>query len=159
MPSWRVSTVIRFEGDETDSGDTWSIIDIEPRPDTATCNRMPWDTPLLRDGNWISRWRTWGPARKGDWCQLSGSGPYQVWGSADQWEVELKNCTREISPHPADFRAEARRSALSQDIRYLAVDGPDFNSRDMIDHAELWGIDLVAERGSMRIYRWKEEKQ
>ena len=26
MPSWRVSTVIRFEGDETDSGDTWSII-------------------------------------------------------------------------------------------------------------------------------------
>ena len=73
--------------------------------------------------------------------------------------MQLKNCTREISPHAADYRAEARRFALSQGIRYLAVDAPDFNSRDMIDHPELWGIDLVAERGTMRIYRWKEEKQ
>ena len=142
-----------------DTNDTWSIIDIEPRPDSVTCNRMTWDTPLLRDGNWISRWRTWAPARKGDWCQLSGQGPYKVWGSGDQWDVELKNCTREISPHPSDYRAEARRFALAQGIHYLAVDGPDFNSKDMIDHPDLWGIDLVAERGTMRIYRWKEEKQ
>ena len=51
------------------------------------------------------------------------------------------------------------RFALAQGIHYLAVDGPDFNSKDMIDHPDLWGIDLVAERGTMRIYRWKEEKQ
>ena len=73
--------------------------------------------------------------------------------------MELKDCTREVRPSEADYRAEARKFFLSQNIKYLAIDAPDYNSKDMIDHPDLWGIDLVAQRGTMRIYRWKEEKQ
>lgn len=136
--------------------DTWSIIDVEPRPTSAQCNRMPWDAPLLYDGNWVTRWRTWGPAHRGDYCQLSGSGPYKIWGTGDQWSIVLKNCQRELLSHPADFRAASREYFLAQGIRYLAVDAPDYNAKDMIEHPGLWGIDLVAQRGSMRLYRWND---
>ncbi|WP_031500790.1 ArnT family glycosyltransferase [Bryobacter aggregatus] len=139
-----------------DTTNTWSIIEIEPRPESAYCNRMPWDAGLLRDGNWLSRWRSWGPVKAADFCQLSGAGPYNVWGSGDQWEVELKGCTREMTPHAADFRAEARRYMQSQGIHYVAIDQRDFNAQDMIDNAALWQITLVAERGSVRLYRWND---
>ena len=136
--------------------DTWSIVDIEPRPASAQCNRMPWDAPLLHDGNWVSRWRTWGPANKGDYCQLSGNGPYKLWGTGDQWGIVLKDCKRDLVPHTADYRAAARDFAISQSIQYLAIDRGDFSSQDMIEHPDLWGVSLVAQRGSMRLYRWNE---
>ena len=134
---------------------TWTISEIEPRPQSITCNRNPWDAHLASDGNLTTSWRTWAPARQGDSCLLTPSQPYKLYGTGDQWEVELKDCTREVQPSQADYRTEARKLFLSQNIKYLAIDAPDYNSKDMIDHPDLWGIDLVAQRGTMRIYRWR----
>jgi hypothetical protein len=136
--------------------DTWSIAEIEPRPQSITCSRTPWDAHLANDGNLTTSWRTWAPAQKGDSCQLTPAQPYKLYGTGDQWEVELTDCTREVQPSQADYRSEARKLFLSQNIKYLAIDAPDFNSKDMIDHPDLWGIDLIAQRGTMRIYRWRE---
>jgi hypothetical protein len=136
--------------------DTWSITEIEPRPERVECSRMPWDARLANDGNWLSRWRSWGPVRAGDRCSLSGSGPVTVWGTGDQWGIEIANCVREVAKPPIDARAEARRYLLSMGVKYLAVDVPDYNYRDMIDHAAEWGVELVAERNGMRLYRFRE---
>jgi hypothetical protein len=55
----------------------------------------------------------------------------------------------------ADYRADARRFALSQGIRWLAIDEPDFAAKDFREHADLWQVELVAQRGSMRLYRFR----
>ncbi|MDX2269544.1 MAG: hypothetical protein NW208_15685 [Bryobacter sp.] len=142
------------------SNDTWSINGIQPRPRGMTCNRMPWDVGQALDGNWATRWRTWGPVRAGDYCELQGAGPWKLHATADQWDVELAGCTREILPDSeatkVDYRAEARRFFLAQGIRYLAVDAVDYPSADLRDNTASWQVELVAERGAMRIYRWKE---
>lgn len=137
------------------SPDTWSVNEIEPKPDSITCNRSPWDTRLMIDRNWTTRWRTWGPTFAGDSCRLTPAQPYNVWGTADQWQVELRGCTRSIEENPADYRQEAQRLFLENRVVYLAIDAPDYPSKDMIDNARLWPLDLVAERGTMRIYRWR----
>lgn len=140
---------------EEDTADVWSIVEIEPRPSGITCSRMPWDRGLAVDGLYASRWRSGRSARKGDFCQLSGKGPWRVWGSADQWGVKLAGCQREVVAANADYRADARRYALSQGIRWLAIDEPDFAAKDFREHADLWQVELVAQRGSMRLYRFR----
>jgi len=37
----------------------------------------------------------------------------------------------------------------------MAVDAPDYPSKDMRENGKLWPIDLIAERGTMRIHRWR----
>jgi hypothetical protein len=138
-----------------DTKDTWSILEILPRPQSVNCNRNPWDQSLTTDGNYTTRWRTWGPARQGDHCLLTPAQPYTVLGTGDQWEVELSGCTREVVTPSEDYRAEVRKFFLSQKVRYLAIDAPDYNSQDIKQHTDLWGLDLLAERGTMRIYRWR----
>jgi hypothetical protein len=139
-----------------DSPDTWSVNEIEPRPRAVRCSRMPWDAALAMDGNFVSRYRTWGPARAGDSCVLEGEGPWKLFGSTDQWGVELEGCTRSVEKVELDYRQEARRFFLSQGVRYLAIDAPDFGSADMKARPDAWGLELIAERGTMRLYRWRE---
>jgi len=135
--------------------DTWSINEISPRPKQITCTRNPWDAYLAIDDNPATRWRTWAPARPGDSCTLSPAQPYKVWGSADQWDVEVAGCTREIAPRPADYRVSARSFFLKQNVRYLAVDAPDYPAKDMLENIDIWNLELLAERGTMRLYRWR----
>jgi hypothetical protein len=139
-----------------DTHDTWSVNEIEPRPKSIVCSRMPWDAALAMDGNLASRYRTWGPARKGDACVLTGAGPWTLFGSSDQWDVELRGCARSVEAQAIDYRREARRFFLAQGVRYLAIDAPDQGSADMKENPQLWGLDLIAERGTMRLYRWRE---
>lgn len=139
-----------------DSHDTWSVNEIQPKPQAVQCSRMPWDAQLAMDGNFVSRYRTWGPARAGDACVLTGQGPWKLYGSTDQWDVELQDCQRSVENVPRDYRREARRFFLAQGVRYLAIDAPDYGSADMKARPEEWGLELVAERGTMRLYRWKE---
>lgn len=138
-----------------DSRDTWSIVEIDPPPQSIQCSRTPWDQSLAVDGNPATRWRTWAPARAGDHCTLLPQRPYRLWITPDQWNLSLKNCTRQITTLPADYRDAARRFFLSRGVRYLAIDAPDYPSRDLRSNAHLWPIDLLAERGTMRLYRWR----
>lgn len=135
--------------------DTWSINEIEPRPESIRCNRQPWDAGLATDQNSLSRWRTWGAVNAGDACTLSPAQPYRLHASGDQWQVELAGCTRTIVAPTENFREATRQFFLSRNVRYLAVDGPDFPSRDIREHPELWPLDFLAERGTMRLYRWR----
>ncbi len=139
---------------EKSTPDTWSITEIQPTPTSITCNRNPWDVHLALDGNWLSRWRTWAPTRKGDACHLSPARPYEVWGTGDQWEISLAGCVRSIEPRELNYREAARQFFLSQNVRYLAIDAPDYPAKDMRDHPQLWPVTLIAERGTMRIYRF-----
>ncbi len=144
---------------ETDTSDTWSITEIEPKPAAMRCNRQPSSAALALDSLWTSRWRTWGPARQGDYCELDGSGPWKVWATADQWALRLKGCRFEPSQSPpVDYRADARRYFLSAGVRYLAVDQVDYPSADMRERPDAWGLELLAERGAVRLYRWKNEE-
>ncbi len=136
--------------------DVWSVNEIEPRPKSVRCSRMPWDEGLAMDGNFVSRYRTWAPTRAGDSCVLEGTGPWKLYGSMDQWDVELEGCTRAVEKVERDYRQEARRFFLSQGVRYMAIDAPDYGSADMKAKPDEWGLELVAERGTMRLYRWKE---
>jgi hypothetical protein len=121
---------------------------------------MPWDARFAIDGFFTSRYRTWAPARAGDSCTLTGQGPWRLWATTDQWQVELAGCRREILAAPGkdapDYRADARRFFLSQNVPYLAIDNQDFGAADLKANASLWGLELIAERGAMRIYRWKQ---
>lgn len=87
---------------------------------------------------------------------LEGTGPWKLYGSMDQWDVELEGCTRAVEKVERDYRQEARRFFLSQGVRYMAIDAPDYGSADMKAKPDEWGLELVAERGTMRLYRWKE---
>lgn len=137
-----------------DSKDTWSISEISPKPERMECNRTQWDQRLAMDGNPTTRWRTWGPAKRGDRCVLEPARPYVLFGSGDQWEVEIAGCTRTVEESKADYREAARRLFLAEGVRYMAVDAPDYPAKDMKENAALWPIELIAERGTMRIYRW-----
>ncbi len=138
-----------------DGHDTWSITEIEPRPTRLQCSRHPWDTGLAMDANAATRWRTWGAVKRGDQCNVLPEQAYKVWGSADQWEVELEGCTRKLETLVTDYRAAAREYFLREKVRYLAVDAPDYPAADMRENPDQWGLELVAERGTMRIYRWR----
>lgn len=140
---------------ERDSTDTFSISEIEPLPESIHCSRHPWDAPLAIDRNPATRWRTWGAARSGDHCSLSPSQSYRLFITPDQWNLQLRGCHRELTPYSADYREAARRFFLSRQIRYLAIDAPDYPARDMRENAKLWPLDLLAERGTMRLYRWR----
>jgi hypothetical protein len=140
---------------ERDSTDTFSISEIEPLPESIHCSRHPWDAPLAIDRNPATRWRTWAPARAGDHCTLSPSQPYRLSITPDQWNLQLQGCQRQFLSSPADYRESARRFFLSRQVRYLAIDSPDYPSRDLRENPHLWPLDLLAERGTMRLYRWR----
>lgn len=137
-----------------DAADSWSINEIVPRPQRLDCHRHPWDATLAIDNNPVTRWRTWAPVRAGDACTPSPAQPYTVYGSADQWQVELAGCTRSIEALTGDYRAAARQLFLREGVRYLAIDAPDFPAADFRDHLAEWGAELLAERGTMRLYRF-----
>lgn len=142
----------------TQGGDILSIHEVEPASATLQCSRFPWDSPLASDGNWISRYRSWQPAQPGDFCTVSGHGnEFKVYGSADQWKIQFKNCApKEIVDLPLDLRAEARRFFLAQGVRYLVIQKSDYGAQDLIDNAALWQLELLAERGPARLYRFRQ---
>jgi hypothetical protein len=140
---------------EKDTRDIWSISEIEPKPQSFTCNRQPGDTRLAFDGNFGTRWSSGSPTRAGDACELRGEGPWKLWAPLNQWEISLRGCERVAMAPEVDYREAAREYFLREGIRYLAIDEVDFPAADMKAQPDAWGLELVAERGAMRIYRWR----
>jgi hypothetical protein len=139
-------------------GDILSIHEVEPVSAKLDCSRFPWDSPLASDGNWVSRYRSWAPIQPGDFCRVSGHGnEFNVYGSADQWKLQFKNCgPRQIVDLPLDLRAEARRFFLANGVRYLVIQQADYGAQEIYENQQKWGVELLAERGPARLYRFRQ---
>jgi hypothetical protein len=148
----------------------WSIAEMrfyggdkEIKPERVTASTYPWDIALATDGNAVTRWRTWERARPGMWVEAAfPSGVavdrIEVDGSRDQ-KVDLgiaglqaKILKTDLPPGEYD-RPAAIRTMAGRGIRYLLMGDDYFAAADIRTDPERWGLELVADRGSARLYR------
>jgi hypothetical protein len=148
---WSIGELRFYEGDK------------EVKPERLTASAFPWDIALAADGNAVTRWRTWEPARQGMWVEAAfpagvAADRVEADGSRDQIVdlglagVQAKVLKTDLPPGEYDRRAAVQTMA-GRGIRYLLMGDDYFAAADIRTDPARWGLELVADRGSARLYR------
>ena len=135
----------------------------------------PWDVQLAFDNCPTTRWRAWQNSTPGLFLEIDFTTPTNVSGvvasiSGDSASTTTGRVDVEVSPGrwqtvadkpaetpPAPPVLNARRNAIDDIKRYgithLVVDRNEFISIDLFRNQTAWGITLVGETDSARLYR------
>ncbi|HVW83450.1 MAG TPA: glycosyltransferase family 39 protein, partial [Bryobacteraceae bacterium] len=169
FPSRRL-THLRVLQTAASGSDIWSIGearfydgDREVEPSRASAVPFPWDIGLALDHNPVTRWRSWESIRSGMHVDFDFAGPVQLdhvdlYCSHDQWKVNLRldgidAGLQQIHNQPTgDLRRLATRTVKARGIDYLVIGGEFTGSADIRKNPRQWGLRLVAEQGSDRLY-------
>jgi hypothetical protein len=161
---------VRLEQQASSPEGMWSIAEMrfykgdkEIKPERVTASTFPWDIGLAGDGNALTRWRTWERARPGMWVEASFPADVvvdraEVDGSRDQ-TVDLGVAGGQAKVLKTDLpqREYDRRAAIQtmagRGIRYLLMGDDYFAAADIRTDPARWELELVADRGSARLYR------
>ncbi len=132
----------------------------------------PWDAKLAFDRNPVTRWRSWEAIRPGMHLDIDFGKPEQIdavllEGSFDQWQTKLRLEGLDASgqwrllsaaplestlPKVLDLRRQATREMQARGIDYLLVMQSDYGSDDFDKNRELWGLKLLRDLTSSKLY-------
>jgi hypothetical protein len=137
----------------------YSAAGVQLKPRHVSASTFPWDIGLAVDDNPATRWRTWETARPGMWVEAEFAEPVQraeVFVSADQnTQASLAGgATESLQVSISDqARPQAVEAMAARGIRYLLLGDGYFAASDIRANPARWGLELVADRGSARLYR------
>ena len=148
---WSIGELRFYEGDK------------EIKSARMTASTYPWDIALAADGNGATRWRTWERARPGMWVEAAFPAGVAVDrveadGSRDQTvDLGIAGVRAKVLKTKLPQREYERRAAIQTmaglGIRYLLMGDDYFAAADIRTDPARWGLELVADRGSARLYR------
>lgn len=136
----------------------------------------PWELPSAFDENRATRWRTWEPIRRGMFVEVEFDRPQVLSRVVLQSHTPVYHVPFEFYGRAEDGRwrflgaEEAGRLRVREDLRRPAVralrragfryilaptgfDGAGPLGRSMEDHLTGWGLELVASRRGLRLFR------
>ncbi|HLJ47074.1 MAG TPA: glycosyltransferase family 39 protein [Bryobacteraceae bacterium] len=132
----------------------------------------PWDVQLAFDNAAVTRWDSWQPAAPGMYIEVDFGSSYKIDAvrieSEPQPGISMKLEGQEPSGRWMELSRDAncrqqrmtvgmRRAATAElkarGIRYVVVDSTDAVAGDFAAHTMYWDLNLIAERGSSRLYR------
>ena len=132
---------------------------------------FPWDAELAFDGNLATQWRAWEPMKPGMFVEVElgseevitavelhvtpdqGYLHWQLEGEIHpgQWTV-LNATPQSAAQQKMDLRKAAIQELKRNHINYILVPDSEFAARDFRENTSLWGIHLLAEAGTSRLY-------
>ena len=140
---------------------TWRI---DARP-------FPWDAQLALDGNPATEWRAWEPMKPGMFVEVDLGSDEVITGIAlhvmpnqgnIRWQLEgemqpgrwtvLNAAPQSATLQPADLRRSAIQELKRNRVDYILVPDPEPAAPDFRSNTALWGIHLVTEVGTFRLY-------
>ncbi len=162
--------------------DLWSVAELRVLQARRELERTPiwrlraWpkptDVPMAFDGSPATRWRSWQSISPGMFIEVDLGraeliDSVNVDASADQPQVRLRLVAQDLSgrwrtlaeqpqtvelPSPLGLRRAAVQELLARGVGYLVMHDSDFGAQDFRDNAELWGLKLLGQRGTGRLY-------
>lgn len=141
-----------------------------------TAQPNPWDVQLAFDNLAVTRWRSWQPAAPGMYLEVDFGQPttvdsIRVQSTTDESETKchlegaepddqgwktLAADPKQVLLPPnlggINLRAEATSVLRNQGYRYLLIENDSFGAADYFNHANLWNIQLKADRAGSRLY-------
>ena len=133
---------------------------------------FPWDAELAFDGNPATQWKAWEPMKSGMFVEVDlGSEESITAVQLDltpdqgymQWQLEgetapgrwtvLNAAPQSAALGKMDLRKAAIQELKRNGIRYILVPDSEFAAPDFRDNTLLWGIHLLAEIGTNRLYQ------
>ena len=185
--SWPATTLraLRFRL-PTAHAEEWDISEIElhsagARLAAGSLGKLsswpnPWETPLVRDGNLATRWRTWQPMLAGMFFEIDLDRPQpltqatllshtpvfhvplEIYGQRRDGSWRLLTASPTATPRPLlDLRPEAAVALRQAGFDYLLVPtgagghGP--IGRDIDAHPDVWGVQRVGAYGGEALFR------
>ncbi len=161
----------------------WSIAELRvydsgtevPRESTwrLTAQPNPWDVQLAFDNDPVTRWRTWQTGEPGMHMEVAFGRDQKLDAVSLETasylgdpEILLETMDRSRQWSPVDSRAVENSQRITQSlaraataqlklrgIRYLLVGYNDPISPELKQHPGAWGVKLLGERGSARLYQ------
>ena len=155
----RAQRSIRVWQTASDAGNVWTVAEIAPRPSAMRASHFPFSMELAFDGNPLTRWTSGTTLRPGMWVDLDFAEPTDRISvtltddqAAAQFRVEGATLREDRLP-PQDWRRLATETVRNLGIRYFLIDSGDAGYQDFATRMDEWNIDLVAERGTVKLYR------
>jgi hypothetical protein len=163
--------------------DVWSITEVRvfaggqeiPLQDSWTAGSQPnpWDVEMALDRNPVTRWRSWQALDSGMYFEIDFGVPIdmdmvRVEAPRGQWQVKIALDGRDGSgvwktlgdfgdhidvPPPGRLRHLATETARNRGIAYLLIYDYDFAAQDVRERTAEWGMTLVGERGTAKLYK------
>ena len=132
----------------------------------------PWDVQLAFDNSPVTRWRSWQPGQarhvpgdrlrggpgggrgpRGDRARLAGRRDAGGGGGLDgHWQTLTATWDRHQEPVKVNLRRAATAELKARGVRYLLIGYDDLGAEDFQQHADFWGIRMLADAGGMRLY-------
>ncbi len=160
---WSISEMRVFAGEqELPREPNWRL----------TAHPNPWDVQLAFDNSPVTRWRSWQPPEPGMYVQIDfGRGQrldsvvvessgdasntkIRLDGSADddKWATLAPAPVESVRPSRISLRQAAAAELKARGIRYLLVTDDNVGASDFRSYTSLWGMKLLEQRGSARLY-------
>lgn len=162
---WSITELRVFspEGQEIDRQQSWRL----------TAWPSPWDIPYAFDNCPVTRWRSWQPARPGDYVLADfgvavRAGSVKLDMSPDQPAVSMRlegqtpegdwqslggTPTLSKVDIPDDLRREAVHDLKRLGITHIVIGNHDFIAVDLFNRRDEWGVTLLGEAGGSRLYK------
>jgi hypothetical protein len=156
----------------------WSVVEVEFYQEglrlpnrsrwSLEANRNRWETPLVFDRNYATRWMTWQRARPDQWLAVDFEGTElltgvavvgTIWDGLLPQSVELRTPAGTWQAMPAtssllpeiDLRTDAARKLRQAGFRYLVVSGE--WAAAILPDPDGWGMDLVGSESGVHLFR------
>ena len=137
-----------------------------------TAHPNPWDVQLAFDNSPVTRWRTWQPPSPGMYLEIdfaryqkldsvivessgdASATKIKLEGLADdgKWTTIAAALNESVRPSRVSLRQAATAELKSRGIRYLLITDDNIGANDFQLYSKLWGMKMVAQRGTARLY-------
>jgi hypothetical protein len=133
---------------------------------------FPWDIDLAFDGNPVTRWRSWESIHPGMHVDVDFGAPVEIdrvelHSSHDQWKIEVhpESCDAggcEVIPAKldkledpplGDLRRLATQTVKARGIDYLFINDAYPTAANMSKDPAGWGLEFIAQRADLGLYR------
>ena len=175
---------LRFRMD-TDFPGEWDLSDVRLYSSKSAVSSQkwqlrawpnPWEAQLAFDDNVVSRWRTWGPARRGMFVEVSfdqprrltsavlsmhlmtDTAPLDIYGQGTDgtWKL-LSHNPKLVGQPPRDLRREAMAFVKQSGIDYILAPTESAGvwrvGRTLVRLHEDWGLEDVGQMGEVHLLR------
>lgn len=128
-----------------------------------TAKPNPWEVQLAFDNSPVTRWRSWQPARAGDFVEIDFGSPREVdevrIDCSDDYsnkQVRIEGIAADPTESHRAIEWNLRRAAIDEmktrGVRYLLANEGDLGAADFERNARLWGLRRLGEAGGAHLY-------
>ena len=132
-----------------------------------------WDVQMAFDNSPVTRWSSWEPKRPGMFVEIQFPSPqlldqvvlevsrdqtpgFMALEGYDQYgnKYQLSNTPKEsVIEAPEGWRLLSTRAMMARGIDYFLISETNYGYQDVKKNARYWGMELIAVKGTSRLYK------